>query len=53
LELGGIHVTMMRPSPRKAVTEVGAPGVVEGVSADDRTEGALVPTVFVAVTVKV
>jgi hypothetical protein len=36
-----------------AVTEVGAPGSVAGVTEFDALEGVLVPTAFVAVTVNV
>jgi hypothetical protein len=36
-----------------ALTEVGAPGTVDGVALEDATEAAPVPDTFVAVTVNV
>jgi hypothetical protein len=41
------------PGTLVAVTPVGAPGVLAGVTALDGAEGALVPVMLVAVTVNV
>lgn len=48
-----MKVIVACPFPRVAVIPVGALGVVAGVTALLATELALVPTIFVAVTVKV
>ena len=50
---GGVNVIVACPLPRVAVMPVGAFGVVAGVTALLLVELALVPTIFVAVTVKV
>ena len=52
-ETGAVKVTVASPLPRTAVTLVGAPGVVAGVTALLADEAEPVPTAFVAVTVKV
>ena len=39
--------------PRVPATDVGAYGTVAGITADDADDAALVPTLFVAVTVNV
>ena len=39
--------------PRVPATDVGAPGTVAGITAEEAVDAALVPTLFVAVTVKV
>lgn len=52
-DAGAVHVTVAEPSPAIADTDVGAPGTVLGVTAEDAVDGALVPTAFVAVTVNV
>jgi hypothetical protein len=53
LLVGGVNVTVARPLPARALTFVGAPGAVAGVTADDGALDALVPTLFVAATVNV
>jgi hypothetical protein len=50
---GAVNEIVAEPLPATAVTPVGDPGAVEGVTALLATEDALVPTAFVAVTVKV
>jgi hypothetical protein len=50
---GAVNVTVAEPLPATAVTPVGDPGVVSGVTELEAVEDALVPTAFVAVTVKV
>jgi hypothetical protein len=52
-EAGAVNVIVASPLPRTAVTLVGAPGVVAGVTALLADEAEPVPTAFVAVTVKV
>ena len=55
-ELGAVQVTVSFASPATAATFVGTPGVVpvpKGVIAALADEAALVPTLLVAVTVKV
>ena len=39
--------------PRVPATDVGAPGIVAGITADEAVDAAPVPTEFVAVTVNV
>ncbi len=51
--LGAVKLTVAWVFPRAAVTPVGAPGTVAGVTAFDAADAAPVPTAFVAVTVKV
>lgn len=53
LEAGAVHDTVACPLPETPLTEVGAPGTVRGVTEAEATEGAPVPTAFVAVTVNV
>ena len=50
---GAVQDTTACPLPGAAVTSVGAPGVVLGVTAVLGLDAALVPAMFVAVTVKV
>ena len=52
-DAGAFHVTVACVSPAVAVTLVGAPGVVAGVTAMDAEEAGLLPLAFVAVTVNV
>jgi len=53
-ETGAIHETTDRAfSADVATTPVGAPGTVDGTTAADATDAALVPDTFVAVTVNV
>ena len=47
---GAVHETSTRVSPFVAVTDVGAPGVVHGVSAKDFSDHSDVPAAFVALT---
>jgi hypothetical protein len=49
---GGVKLTDAWTLPAVAVTAVGAPGVVDGVT-DAPAEAALVPALLVAVTVQV
>ena len=51
--LGALKLTDAWALPRIAVTPVGAPGTVAGVTAFDGAEAGPVPTALVAVTVKV
>jgi hypothetical protein len=51
--LGAVQLTVAAALPAVAVAPVGAPGVVEGTTALEAAEAALVPTALVAVTVKV
>jgi hypothetical protein len=53
LLIGAVKVMVACPLPRVAVIPVGAFGVVAGVTALLAAELALVPTILVAVTVKV
>ena len=50
---GGVNVTVACAFPATAVTAVGAPGLVTGVTVFDAPEAGPVPTLLVAVTVKV
>ena len=50
---GGVKLMVASPLPATAVTLVGAPGVVNGVTEFELEEAEPVPTVLVAVTVKV
>ncbi len=51
--VGACQEMVAEASPRVAVTEVGAVGVVAGTTGVDAVEGSLVPTELVAVTLKV
>jgi hypothetical protein len=51
--VGAIHVTVAELLPRTAVTDVGAPGNVAGITDVDETESAPVPTAFTAATLNV
>ena len=53
LDDGALHDTDACALPAVAITSVGAPGVVTGVTALEALDAELVPTPFVAVTVKV
>jgi hypothetical protein len=50
---GAVKLTVTWAFPRTPITPVGAAGTVTGVTADDGALGALVPTMFLAVTVNV
>ena len=50
---GAVHDTFACEFPAVAVTCVGAPGAVAGMTVLEALEGMLVPTPFVAVTVNV
>ncbi len=50
---GGVKVMVAWPFPRTALTPVGAPGTVAGVTEFVALEAVLVPYAFVAVTLKV
>jgi hypothetical protein len=50
--LGAVNETVAWPLPCTAVTPVGAPGTVAGVTELLVADAVLVPTAFVAVTVK-
>ena len=50
---GAVKLTTACALPATAETPVGAPGVVAGVTAKEALEALPVPTLFVAVTVKV
>jgi hypothetical protein len=52
-ESGAVHVTVACASPAVALTAVGAPGVVNGVTLLDASDGALDPATLAAVTVNV
>jgi hypothetical protein len=52
-DAGGVKLTVARVLPGVALTPVGAPGTVAGVTGLEAPEGGPVPAVFVAVTVKV
>ncbi len=52
LEPGALHDTVACPLPPVALTPVGAPGTVAGVTVLKGVELEPVPTEFVAVTVK-
>ena len=47
---GALHVKATDALPAVPATEVGAPGTVRGVTADDAVETVPVPAVFVALT---
>ena len=47
---GAVHVNETCVLPAVPATDVGAPGVVRGVTADDAVETVPVPAVFVALT---
>lgn len=51
-ETGAENETVASPFPLTAVTLVGAPGAVTGITEFVAVDGELVPTAFVAVTVK-
>ena len=51
-ETGAVNEIVASPFPRTAVTPVGAPGTVTGVTEFVAVDAELVPTAFVAVTVK-
>ena len=51
-DTGATHETTACEFPTVAVTEVGAPGVVAGVTADEFVEPVPVPTAFIANTLK-
>jgi hypothetical protein len=53
LDAGGVHETVAEALPAAAVTPVGAPGTLAGVTLFDADEAGPVPTLFVAVTVNV
>jgi hypothetical protein len=50
---GAVKLTTACVLPLTPLTEVGAPGTVEGVTEEDALEALLVPPLLVAVTVKV
>jgi hypothetical protein len=50
---GAVHETVADESPNTPATPVGAPGTVEGTTAELAVEAAPVPEAFVAVTVNV
>jgi hypothetical protein len=50
---GAVHVTVAWPVPAVATTFVGAPGTESGVTETEGIDTTPVPTLFVAVTVKV
>ena len=50
---GAVHETLADRTPAVAVTDVGASGVVTGVTAADATLARELPALFVATTVKV
>ena len=52
-EAGGVKVTVACAFPAVAVTPVGAPGTVAGVTLFEGLDGGPVPSALVAVTVKV
>src|SRR5256885_13181750 len=52
-DAGAVNVTVACALPPIAVTPVGGPGTVAGVTEFDGADGGPVPTAFVAVTVKV
>ena len=52
-ELGALQLTVACESPGVALTEVGAPGTVAGVTAEDAELAGPSPTELVATTVKV
>lgn len=50
---GALNITVALAFPAMAVTPVGAPGTVAGVTPFELAEAGLVPAALVAVTVKV
>jgi hypothetical protein len=50
---GAVKLTTACALPLTPLTDVGAPDTVAGVTADEALEALLVPTLLVAVTVKV
>ena len=50
---GPVHVNETEALPRVPATDVGAPGIVAGITAEEAVDAALVPTEFVVVTVNV
>lgn len=50
---GAAKLTVALKLPAVALTPVGAPGTVAGITLFEAAEAALVPTLFVAVTVNV
>ncbi len=53
MDTGAVKVTVAWPLPPTAVTLVGAPGIVAGVTEFEALEAVLVPIAFTAVTVNV
>ena len=53
VEAGAVHDTSASALPPSPLTAVGAPGALEGVTASDGAEDALVPRSLLAVTVNV
>ena len=53
LDAGGVKVTLAWALPAVAVPMVGAPGAVVGVTAFEAADDGPVPTLLVAVTLKV
>jgi hypothetical protein len=51
--LGAAQVTVADPSEPTAVTPVGAPGTVAGITDADALEATLVPALLLALTVNV
>ena len=52
-EAGAVKLTVACVFPAAAVTAVGAPGNVAGVTLTEGADGPLIPAALVAVTVKV
>jgi len=50
---GAVYVTVAFPFPAVAITEVGAPGTVDGVTEAELADVTPVPITFVAVTTNV
>ena len=50
---GGVNATLAWPALGVATTAVGLPGACAGVTEPDGSDGSEVPTLFVALTVKV
>jgi len=53
LEDGAVQLTTAEESPATALTLVGVPGTVAGVTAPEALEAEPIPRAFVAVTVNV
>jgi hypothetical protein len=53
LETGAVKLIVASPLPATAVTEVGAPATVAGVTEFEAEDAEPVPTLLVAVTVNV